>query len=697
MDRFWQPLRRRLAPALVILCVWPLSGHADATDDVTQQARRLDVLIVLYTRSFSQTLTPDQLERVHEEVFEFVDFYRAAAGDAVDFNISLLQIDRELTLAGVSEVAPGRYYLAREDIQHELVALGMLDHEFDEVIALYAWNNANPEGAALAYGGGAVGPDGNFLGDAGYNSIGVFASDPGSISRTMIHEVLHNIDDMFSMSGMPDAFLNSDEMSRNMPALLSERPGAFLPHYDDGGMASYAERELANRATYPWSMQLVYYGWMLRRTAQADWLKLDYGRLIEVQERDRGARPLYDRIFVSRANQEVYVPVISAGSRTPPALLAGSQTFSPERRTYEHTDFDGSVLFEGTYYAAWISPPDTAERIAVRVGESEAEISMLGMGELAAPSNVVTFVTEMEAPYTPPGPPEEHGQEAAAALHETVASGAQIDEGTLQVEAREARFGGGGPLMTGVTLTATIDSDTLAHDEHEQGRFALELTSLGLGTHRLRLSAEAPDIVFVPRLVEVERRYAWSIYAEREMVAGNGAPIDVTIRIARDLGVGGARVTATVGGRELELRELPNGRYSVVVEEGLLPGLDTIRVRAEMPGAEADEAEVLERDIPVYVEPRGWIEVPSRIGAGADSIVTLQARVRDWMGRVVEGAGLPIAIVIGPELVVMNEEDASGVYSVRFEPPEGEHRVYVISLEGNYERRVVLLEVRRDE
>ncbi|HSG81989.1 MAG TPA: hypothetical protein VLC48_07060, partial [Gemmatimonadota bacterium] len=179
--------------------------------------RRLDVLIVLYTRSFSGALTREQVERAHEEVLEFVDFYQTAAGDAVDFHVSLLQIDRQLSLAEVSEVAPGRYYLAREDIERELTALSMPGYDFDEVIALYAWNNANPEGAALAYGGGAVGPDGNFLGDAGYNSIGVFAWDPGRISQIMIHEVLHNIDDMFSMSGMPDGFLNSDEMSRNMP------------------------------------------------------------------------------------------------------------------------------------------------------------------------------------------------------------------------------------------------------------------------------------------------------------------------------------------------------------------------------------------------------------------------------------------------------------------------------------------------
>lgn len=68
---------------------------------------------------------------------------------------------------------------------------------------------------------------------------------------------------------MPDLFFNADEMSRNMPALLGEPPGAFLPHYADGEMLNYAERERANRAI-PWSMQLVYYGRMLGRTVVGD-------------------------------------------------------------------------------------------------------------------------------------------------------------------------------------------------------------------------------------------------------------------------------------------------------------------------------------------------------------------------------------------------------------------------------------------
>jgi hypothetical protein len=656
----------------------PIAAGAAKPQEGNSQVRRLELLIVLYTRSFSQQLTRRQVERIHEEVIEFVDFYRSAAGDAVDFRISLLQVDRELARAEVSEVAPGRYYLAREDIENELVALGMLGYEFDEVIALYAWNNANPEGAALAYGGGAVGPDGGFLGDAGYNSVGVFAWDPGRISQIMIHEVLHNIDDMFSMSGMADGFLNSDELSRNMPTLLAERPGAFLPAYDDDGMLRYAERERANRATYPWAMQLVYYGWMLQRTPREAWLELDYGSVVDWGERPRGARPLYERIFLSRANQVVYLPVIAGDSAPPTARVAGRE--SPlARHTYRHTDFDGSTLFEGKYYSAWLDLPGPGGPLSVTVGSGTSQIVPLGMGELVAPSRLVTFARRLVS--------EVEGDSVA---FETAVT-AFGSEGALFVEVREARFGGSGLVAGGATLGVLIGEDSLALAQVEPGRFTIDLSRLEMGRHELTLTAAAPELVFVPRTVSVERRAPWRIWADSLLTTGVGTPFDVTVRIAQDMGAEGARVSARVGGREMELRELRDGRYSAVVDEGLQPGLDTVRVRAELPAEGGHE--VLERSIPVYVEPRGWIEVPRRIGAQAGEVVTLEARVRDRMGRVVEGAGLAIAVVIGPDLLMMTEEEP-GVYRLRFAAPPGEHRLYVIGLEGRFERRVVSLQVR---
>jgi hypothetical protein len=262
----------------------------------------------------------------------------------------------------------------------------------------------------------------------------------------------------------------------------------------------------------------------------------------------------------------------------------------------------------------------------------------------------------------------------------------------LLAEVREACFGGDGPAVQGATLKAQIGERTLNAEQLGPGQFAFELPDLEPGSHRLTLKVEARGFVFVPRAVTVERRSAWRIWADSQIVAANGTPLDITIRIARDVGARGARVTALVGDQQVALRELADGRYGVVLEEGLLPGLKTVHVRAELPGPAG--IEVLDHAIPIYVEPRGWIEVPTRIEAGAGEPVTLEARVRDRMGRVVKGAGLPVAVVVGAELLTMQEDDTSRVYRLSFVPPPGDSRFYFIGLEGIYERRVVSLQAR---
>lgn len=662
--RAWMVAALPLLWVVVVAAGPPRSQAVDSAGIATPavkadvEVRALDILVVLYTRSFSHSLTRSQLERLHEEVLEFVEFYRGSVGDAVEFRTSLLQIDRELGLAEVSEVAPGRHYLSREDVEDELVALGMDAQGFDEVIVLYAWNNANPAGATLAYGGGAVGPDGSFLGDAGYNSIGVFAWDPGRISQIMIHEVLHNIDDMFSMSGMPDAFRNSDEMSRNMSALLKERPGAFLPQFDDDEMLSYAERELANRATYPWSMQLVYYRWMLERTPRAAWLNLDYGRTVTRTDQESAGRSLYDRIFLSRENQDLYLPVVSIAPGR--SVVLGADTLHLERREYRHTDFDGRVLFRGDYSAGWIDLPEAVRTVRVGVGGGVTEVVRLAMGEIVAPPRTVIRGELETRAGTPP----------ASAV--------------LPVEVVEPAFGARADAVIPVELSATVGGMDLPVRRLDTGRFAVDLSGLPMGRHELRLVAAEEDVFIPERTVTIERRSIWNLETEDRIVTGNGQPLDITLRIGRADAARGAEVSARVAGRTLALEELEDGRYSATVLEGLPPGLDTVRVRAELASGES-----LDEAIPIYVEPQGWIEVPQEITADADGIVQLEVRVRDRMGEIERGAGLPIALVAGSGLLPLREADGSGVYRARVNLPAHVDRVYVIGLEGSFERRVV--------
>jgi hypothetical protein len=340
---------------------------------VADSVRRLGVAIVLLTSSFNKTLSRAEVERVHEEVVEFYAFYQQHGAGKVDFDFSLIQIDRRLERREIAEVSPGRYYLSRENLEAELAARGFRG-AFDEVIALHAWSNANPDRALQAYGGGAVGPDGRFLGDAGFNSIPVMGRDPNTIGQVLIHEVLHNVDDMFTRSGMPDEFFNSDEMSRNMAQLLRERPGAFLPRYTDADMLAYAERERLGREAYPWAMQLVYYGWMLERTPKAAWDRLHYGRMVTTGR--PANRPLYSTIYTAVANDSAYV--VRLGDSSLPA------------RTFEQTDFDGTTIYTGAYHAAWQAIPagrDTLLLAGSRVVRQKA-------ASVVVPSDLVRYADE---------------------------------------------------------------------------------------------------------------------------------------------------------------------------------------------------------------------------------------------------------------------------------------------------------------
>ncbi len=327
----------RLSVALLLAAVPALAQRAPAPRDSVRQLR---VAIVLATSSFAKTLTRQDIERVHEEVAEFYAFYQQHGAGKVDFEFSLVQVDRRMARGEISEVAPSRYYLARENLEHELAARGF-QGRFDEVVALHAWSNANADRALQAYGGGAVGPDGRFLGDAGFNSIPSMGRDPNTIGQVLIHEVLHNIDDMFSRSGMADDFLNSDEMSRNMAQLLRERPGAFLPLYSDADMLAYAERERQGREAYPWAMQLVYYGWMLERTPKASWDQLRYGRMVRLAA--PAVRPLYSTIYTPAGNDSTYVVELGR-SRLP-------------ERNFVQADFDGTPIYRGAFGAAWLAVP----------------------------------------------------------------------------------------------------------------------------------------------------------------------------------------------------------------------------------------------------------------------------------------------------------------------------------------------------
>jgi len=496
----------------------------------SDSVRRLDVAIVLLTNSFNKVLTPAEVERVHEEVAEFYAFYQQHGAGKVDFHFSLIEIDRPLARGEIGEVSPGRYYLSREDLERELVARGFRGR-FDEVVALHAWSNANPERALQAYGGGAVGPDGQFLGDAGWNSIPVMGRDPNTIGQVLIHEVLHNLDDMFARSGMPDEFFNADEMSRNMPQLLRERPGAFLPRYTDAEMLAYADRERQGREAYPWAMQLVYYGWMLERTPKASWDRLRFGRM--APRTQPAVRPLYAEIFTASANDSTYLPVLA-----PDGAAVAADGLRLAARHFEQTDFDGTVISRGTFYAAWVP---------IR-GERDTAYVTLG-GRVVRTAVRVRFVARRSWRVSDDGP-----------LSATLGSPLTVNAFVREDQGRND-----------VAVAATIGGRRVPLVRTGDGRYSVTVPGdLAPGLHWARLAATDPGGAVVTDSVRVYVRPGGWIRppATFARAADGSVPVSVAVESRMGEDVRGAHLplVAIVGDAVVPLVEADSsGTYSGVV------------------------------------------------------------------------------------------------------------------------------------
>jgi hypothetical protein len=462
--------------------------------------------------------------------------------------------------------------------------------------------------------------------------------DPNTIGQVLIHEVLHNLDDMFARSGMPDAFLNADEMSRTMPLLLQERPGAFLPQYTDAEMLAYARRERQGREAYPWAMQLVFYAWMLERTAKADWDRLRYGRLVPVESPD--IRPLYGTVFTSTANDSVYLPVLVRGAA---AVQAGRFPLAP--RSYAQTDFDGTPLRTGVFHAGWVPlPPDRRDTVVVPI-EDVAGVMVVRqrVAHVAAPEALVRYV-EDPAPLAPRIVADRRG-----------GVGPDIARGSV-------RTSGGDPASL---VPGAYD---LTHDG----------TAAGWYVHPARTR------------LTVRRR--WSVRSDGDLTVSLGAPATLVADVREDRGLGDAVVTAEVAGRTVPLAHRADGRYVLTVDDELPWGLHWVRVTARRAdGTTAVDSQRL------YVRPGGWIRVGDIAFREPEGRIWIDATLVGRLGREVRHSQLPLVAIVGDRVTPLGWDSVAARYDAFvWAPPEAD-RVVVAALTGDSQRRAIpIMEGRND-
>lgn len=163
-----------------------------------------DVLLVIYTHSFLDTISLPQIEHIKEGVQQAREFY--ARNSFFRFNINIVEvvtIDRLLT-PDQFEVRPNGNYRfpfyevdGVHSVRQDLYDLGYTDGQFASVFVFYAWQDGNGFNAP---GGAAWPPQPSFLDYTAYIS----ANNPDKSEWLFIHEFHHNIDQMFDASGLSE-------------------------------------------------------------------------------------------------------------------------------------------------------------------------------------------------------------------------------------------------------------------------------------------------------------------------------------------------------------------------------------------------------------------------------------------------------------------------------------------------------------
>jgi hypothetical protein len=169
----------------------------------------VDVLVVVYTHSVTDTVTPAEINVLLDEVAQAETFFSRNSRCRFDVNIAGVEIiDRYQTLDQYWLMSPpGGYWLpfweidGDHSVRNDLYDLGYIDNQFAAVFVYYAW--ANSDTAYAAIGGGAYGVDAGFMGQTAYAAVPL-CWDPSTNDWLFIHEFHHCLDNMFDHSGLPE-------------------------------------------------------------------------------------------------------------------------------------------------------------------------------------------------------------------------------------------------------------------------------------------------------------------------------------------------------------------------------------------------------------------------------------------------------------------------------------------------------------
>ncbi len=443
----------------------------------------LNLLVVLYTNTFTWKMTEEDIENFHKEIAEWISWMDEVGKGKLQLKLDYLQIDRWLPPLQSGPQGAGIYWMSWKDVEEDLALRGIPRNYYDSFAVFWAWDRDAREDAQQAYGGAAEGPgeDVALLGEPStmsYFGSAVLKSHPDRVSKVALHEYLHNVDAMFTVAGIPDAFISSDDMAKSMQKLLKERPGAFEAlGYTDEDMLRLAEKELRKEAGFPWRTQMVFYRWLMERTPKEDFLRVfpSIGALKQGVERRR----LYEKAFLR--NEAIFYQVIF-DPKEGKKLGLERESLTDKDDDADFLNLEKTVWFGGIY------------------GENE-HVSRYIEWEIIAPEKNVIYLDK-------PGRTIEMLLRGAGVKGEVIQEKVRVEAETRGKKFRFTHLG--------------------------DGRFESETLDVDGGEHEIVLTAEVPGVVISPVKVTLLAKPSWDVKIASPLSFPMGRSNEAPIELASD-------------------------------------------------------------------------------------------------------------------------------------------------------------------
>ncbi|HID93264.1 MAG TPA: hypothetical protein EYP60_04120 [bacterium (Candidatus Stahlbacteria)] len=594
--------------------------------DPSEERLEMDVLVVLYTSTFTRTLTPAEIAIFHNEMAKFKYWYDKNVGNWLKVDLSYVQIDRTLSPDEIG-VNPdgGTYFGPNETLNKDLKLKGIEENKFSNVILFYAWRNfVPPWNAYQLYGGGAMGPDTSIAlvgapGNTGFFSVSALTWGP-DMSGFPVHEFTHNLDAMFYMCDMDTEMLHGDHMAINMPRMLKEMPGAFLPDFTDEEMLENAKLEMQGKYGFPWKHQEIYYRWILNRPGKC-WLKLAprYGRIVPRKPLS-GIVPLYKEIITAKGNS-AYLSVFvydEEGNPIDDAIVTakvGKKKFNFRceklKRLEDPRKGKDNVLWAFPLYSCWV-PVNFNKPKAVHITAKKDNVRMS--------STVIIHPTNLGMIDAPPL---------------IIVQKDMRDKPTISCRViTESLDRSAKPIPA--TITASIDTLRIELNNTDgTGTCWGSFDELPLGMYDVVISATFPKYTILEQHITLWCKYRWDVKTDKRYAGMEGEPIKVKAQILRENGspVKKVEVLASINNKTIKMKDTDEDGTFEGQFEPLPPGKYEIEIKATL----TDRPNSITRSIPLEVKPKGTIEGEDNIPPFASSgdrasIQDIGSWGKEWQG-----------------------------------------------------------------